>query len=138
MGQAPTGRDERRPTAISPSQLVERPEQQTPSLRRRQAFAAEDRWVGYVNSTPGEWSGWHHHGDNDTYFYVLRGELEFEYGIDGQTLRFGSGDFAHMPANLVHRERTRTGEPGEVVLVQIGHGPTVVNVDDARVDARAD
>jgi glucose/arabinose dehydrogenase len=39
------------------------------------------------------------------------------------------GDFAHMPGNLIHRERTPPGEPVEAVVVRIGRGPAVVNVD---------
>jgi uncharacterized RmlC-like cupin family protein len=119
----------RQPVVVSPAGLAEPPEQQTPSIRRRQAFADDDRWVGCITTTPGDWSGWHHHGETDTYPYVLRGELEFEHGTDGVTLGFGPGDFAHMPRHVVHRERTRPGDPGEAVLVRIGRGPTVVNVE---------
>ncbi len=118
-----------RPVVVSPAELAEPPEQQTPSIRRQQAFVTDDRWVGYIRTAPGDWSGWHHHGDTDTYLYVLRGELEFEYGAEGATLRFGAGDFAHMPHGVVHRERTRPGAAGEAVLVRIGRGPTVVNVE---------
>jgi hypothetical protein len=41
-----------------------------------------------------------------------------------------AGEFAHVPARLVHRERTAPGDPSELVLVRIGSGPSVVNVDD--------
>ena len=128
------GQDEavRRPTTVSLDHLPEPPEQQTPSIRRRQAFVADDRWVGYVYLTPGEWSAWHHHGGNDTYFYVLRGELEIEWGTDGRTVRSMAGDFTHVPSDLVHRERTPPGKASELILVRIGRGPTVVNVDDPR------
>jgi uncharacterized RmlC-like cupin family protein len=126
--------DQPRPKAIPLAELAEPPEQQTPSIRRRQAFVADDRWVGYIETTPGAWSGWHHHGDTDTYLYVLKGQLEFEYGMEGDRLRFGAGDFAHMPHAVVHRERTLPGEPAEVVLVRIGSGPTVVNVKGPETD----
>ena len=129
MASAPLQPQDPRPIAVSPSQLVEPPAQQTPAIRRRQAFVGDDRWMGYVITTPGDWSGWHHHGETDTYLYVLDGELEFEYGTRGETLRFGAGDFAHMPAHVIHRERTLPGQPAEVVLVHIGRGPSVVNVD---------
>ena len=119
-----------RPVVRSPSDLIEPPEQQTPALRRQQAFAADDRWVGYVTTQPGAWSGWHHHGETDTYLYVMAGELEFEFGPDRERVRFARGDFAHMPRRLVHRERTLPGIPGEVVLVRIGSGPTVINVEE--------
>lgn len=122
--------DMRRPVARHASQLDEIPAQQTPGIRRRQAFAAEGRWVGYVETQPGEWSGWHHHGETDTYMYVLSGGLEFEFGPARERLSVGSGHFALMPAGVVHRERTAPGEPGEIVLVRLGPGPAVVNVDD--------
>jgi len=129
MARTPSPSHDLRPLAVSPSQLAEPPEQQTPSIRRQQAFVGDVRWMGYITTTPGDWSGWHHHGETETYLYVLHGELEFEYGTRGDTLRFGGGDFAHMPSRVVHRERTLPGEPGEAILVRIGRGPTVVNVD---------
>lgn len=120
----------RRPVVRSSSQLDEIAAQQTPGIRRRQAFAGEDRWVGYVQTQPGEWSGWHHHGDTDTYMYVLEGGLEFEFGAARERISVGPGDFALMPAGVVHRERTAPGGPGEIVLVRLGRGPAVVNVGD--------
>ena len=117
-----------RPLVVPPAGLAELPEQQTPGIRRRQAFVTDDRWVGYVHTQPGDWSGWHHHGDTDTYLYIIRGELEFEYGVEEARLGFGPGDFVHMPRRVIHRERTRPGDTGEAVLVRIGRGPTVVNV----------
>ena len=122
--------DERRPVVRPSTQLDEVPAQQTPGIRRRQAFAGEDRWVGHVETRPGEWSGWHHHGETDTYMYVLSGGLEFEFGADRERVLGGPGDFALMPAGVIHRERTTPGGPGELVLVRLGPGPAVVNVDD--------
>lgn len=119
-----------RPIVRSPSELLEPPEQQTPAIRRRQAFGSDDRWVGYVTTQPGAWSGWHHHGETDTYLYVLSGSFEFEYGPDRERVSFGQGDFAHMPRGVVHRERTAPGHPGEAVLVRIGPGPAVTNVEE--------
>jgi mannose-6-phosphate isomerase-like protein (cupin superfamily) len=122
--------DPARPVVRSPAELDEPPEQQTPAIRRQQAFAGDDRWVGYVRTQPGEWSGWHHHGDTDTYLYVVSGALEFEYGPGRERVSVGRGDFAHMPRGVIHRERTAPGEPGEAILVRIGRGPAVVNVED--------
>ena len=102
----------------------------TPGMLREVAFAGEDRWVGFVRTEPGVRSGWHHYGDTDTYFYVLHGAMELEFGPDGhERLAVGAGDFAHVPAGLVHREGTRADEPAEIVLVRIGHGQPVVNVE---------
>lgn len=102
----------------------------TPGMIRELAFGGDDRWVGYVRTEPGVRSGWHHHGETDTYFYVLRGRIEFEFGPDGaRRVSVGPGDFAHMPPGLVHREGTTPDEPAELVLVRIGSGAPVVNVE---------
>jgi uncharacterized RmlC-like cupin family protein len=119
----------RTPRAVKASERLAPPDKQTPNIRREEAFAGKDRWIGYVTTQPGEWSGWHHHGEQDTYFYVLRGRLEFEYGREGATARVETGDFGYVPSGVVHRERTAPGEPGEAVLVRVGTGPGVVNVD---------
>jgi mannose-6-phosphate isomerase-like protein (cupin superfamily) len=129
MGDTHPGPTTNRPVVRTPSELDEIPAQQTPGIRRRQAFAGEDRWIGHVETQPGEWSGWHHHGETDTYLYVLDGSLEFEFGTDGDHVAVGRGDFAHVPAGVVHRERTASGRPGDIVLVRVGRGPAVVNVD---------
>lgn len=129
MSDRPLGSGTHRPVGRPFAELDEIPGQQTPGIRRRQAFAGDDRWVGYVETQPGEWSGWHHHGETDTYLYVLDGGLEFEFGPEHERLFVAAGDFAHMPAGVVHRERTAPGHPGEIVLVRIGVGPAVVNVD---------
>ena len=123
-----TGAD--RPRAIGEEQLVEPEGQRTPGMRRLQAVAADDRWIGIVRTEAGAWSGWHHHGDHETYFYVMRGTIELEYGSPPRVVRVASREFGHVPARLVHRERTGPGSDGEAVLVRIGSGPPVVNVDD--------
>ncbi len=118
------------PRAVPPAALLEPAQLQTPGMRRRQAFAGEDRWVGHVTAEPGEWSGWHHHGEHDTYFYVLAGGIQFEYGPDHATASVGLGEFGHVPHHVVHRERSVAGEAAEIVLVRIGQGPTVFNVEE--------
>jgi len=118
-----------RPVVVSPHERRAPTGQQTAGMQREQAFAADDRWVGFVSSDPGAWSGWHHHGETDTYFYVMQGGIEFEYGSEGAALAVNAGDFCHVPKGLVHRERPRPGARAELVLVRFGSGPTVVNVD---------
>jgi mannose-6-phosphate isomerase-like protein (cupin superfamily) len=122
---------ERSPSFVSATDRTAPPSQQTPGMHREQAFADDDRWIGFVRTEPGQWSGWHHHGDNETYFYVLKGQIqvEFETGDDRVVVAGGPGDFAHVPSRRIHRERTVPGDPGEVVLVRMGQGPAVVNVD---------
>jgi uncharacterized RmlC-like cupin family protein len=119
------------PSVLTPADRKVIPDQQTASLHREQAFAGDDRWVGFIETDPGQWSAWHHHGEHDTYFYVLEGHLQIEFEDDGglRTAECGPGDFVHVPSQGIHRERTASGPPGKAVLVRIGRGPTVVNVD---------
>ena len=115
------------PSVVTPEQRSVPAQLQTPAIHREQAFADEGRWIGHVTTTPGEWSGWHHHAANDTYFYILRGALEIETA-EGSVIQARSGDFALVPGHTVHRERT-PGEAVEAVVMRLGTGPTVVNVD---------
>jgi uncharacterized RmlC-like cupin family protein len=99
-------------------------------MLREVAFVGDDRWVGHVRSEPGVRSGWHHHGETDTYFYVVHGSMELEFGPGGrQRLSAEAGDFVHVPRGLIHREGTTPDAPGEIVLVRMGAGPPVINVD---------
>lgn len=124
-----SGKNESLPRAVAADERILPPGHQTPGMRREEAFSGDDRWVGYVTTQPGEWSAWHHHGEQDTYFYVMQGAIEFEYGADSEHVAIGTGDFGHMPHGIIHRERTAPGDPAHVILVRIGPGPSVVNVD---------
>jgi uncharacterized RmlC-like cupin family protein len=105
-------------------------DQTTSGIARFQAFSTEDRWVGYVTTVPGVMSGWHHHGDTETYAYIIKGSLTLEFGAGGeQRVSAGPGDFVTVPAGAIHREGTEAGEPGEAVVVRIGGGPALFNVD---------
>jgi len=87
-----------RPIAVGPAERTVAAGPATPGMVREQAFAADDRWVGFVRTEPGVWSGWHHHGDTDTYFYVLKGTIELEFGPGGhERLRIDAGDYAYVP-----------------------------------------
>ncbi len=122
--------DSRRPQAIGPAQRTVAAGPATPGMVREQAFIADDRWVGVVRTEPGARSGWHHHGNTDTYFYVLRGSIELEFGPGGhERLQVGAGDYAHVPHGVIHREGTPPDHPAEVALVRIGSGAAVVNVE---------
>jgi uncharacterized RmlC-like cupin family protein len=122
--------DPARPRAIGPAQRRIATGPATPGMVREEAFAADDRWVGVVRTEPGVRSGWHHHGDTDTYFYVLSGAMDLEFGPGGrERLRVSAGEYAHMPRGLIHREGTPPDQPAEVALVRIGPGAPVVNVE---------
>ena len=119
-----------RPRAIAAAQRTVAAGSATPGMVREQAFAADDRWVGVVRTEPGVRSGWHHHGDTETYFYVLSGAMDLEFGPGGhERLRVVAGDYAHVPRGLIHREGTPPDQPAEVALVRIGSGAPVVNVE---------
>lgn len=102
----------------------------TPGMRREEAFAGEGHWVGRVRTAPGVVSGWHHHGDYDTFIYVASGEARVEFGPGGRRVAgVRSGAFVFIPRGAVHRETNTGANESELVLVRIGRGEPVVNVE---------
>lgn len=102
----------------------------TSGMVREQAVEDDGFWAGLVRAAPQRPSGWHHHGEYDTYFYVTSGEIRMEFGPNGgKAIEAGPGDFVHVPKNLVHREMNSSSEEAMIVLVRVGQGPPVVNVD---------
>jgi uncharacterized RmlC-like cupin family protein len=102
----------------------------TTGMVREQAIAEDGVWVGLVRTAPGRPSGWHHHGDYDTYIYVQSANVRMEFGPGGEdVIEAGPDDFIHVPKHLVHREMNAADEEGSVVLVRVGSGPPVINVD---------
>lgn len=106
------------------------PAAQTPGMRREQAIADDHSWVGAFTAAAGTFSGWHHHGEYDSYIYILSGRVRLEFGAGGHEHADAAvEDFIHVPRNVVHRE----GNPGEAeahaVLVRVGSGTSLVNVD---------
>jgi uncharacterized RmlC-like cupin family protein len=121
--------DELQAKVVRQADLV-RPDEdgQTAGMVREVAFAAEGLWVGKVTTVPGMVSGWHHHGEFDTYIYVVKGTFRLDYGPGGQLVdEAGPGEFIFIPQGAIHRE----GSLGvvEAVLLRVGRGPVVVNVD---------
>ena len=53
---------------------------QTAGMEREELIATPDAWVGMVQTQPKFTSGWHHHGDYDTYIYVISGQIKLEFG----------------------------------------------------------
>lgn len=102
----------------------------TSGMVREQALAGDGIWVGLVRTAPGQPSGWHHHGDHNTYFYVESGKMRMEFGPDGaNVVEAEPGDFVHVPEGVIHREVNPAEEQGAVILVRVGSGPPVVNVE---------
>lgn len=103
---------------------------QTPGMQRSAAFAEGAVWAGSVQMEAGAASGWHHHGINDSYLYVVSGKARFEYGEEGrQAVDAQTGDFVFIPAHTVHREVNPGAESSSVVLFRVGGGEPVFNVD---------
>jgi uncharacterized RmlC-like cupin family protein len=95
-----------------------------------EAFADPGGWVGYIALAPGAASGWHHHGEWDSYACVQRGRLRWEYGPDGgEAIEVGPGDTGYMPAGRVHRDVSAGDEPLEMILFRAGSGPLTINVN---------
>lgn len=102
----------------------------TSGMVRERAFATDRVWTGLVRTTPDRPSGWHHHGDHDTYFYVQSSTVRLEFGPGGgKMIEAKPGDFVHVPKGVVHREMNPFDEEGAIVLMRVGSGPPVVNVE---------
>src|SRR5207248_755578 len=62
-------RDERLGNGVEVIRRTERrqPAQRTPGMLREEAFTGEGTWIGTVRTEPGVETGWHHHGDYESY-----------------------------------------------------------------------
>lgn len=117
-----------RPFVVRPHQAIPAPA--SPGMERRQLYEGDGRWAGWIRTDAGTAGGWHHHGANDSYIYILSGALTIDYGPDGsESVEASAGDFIFNPANLVHRETTSPAGDVEAFVVRVGSGPHLVNVD---------
>jgi uncharacterized RmlC-like cupin family protein len=117
------------PKVVRAQQRLRQAALQTDGVFREQAFSTDDAWVGIVTTEPGEMSAWHHHGDHDTYAYVVSGLKKIEYGLGGtQSLIAGPDDFIHLPQGLIHREGNPSGEVSSSIAFRRGSGPPTINV----------
>ena len=94
-----------------------------------EAFRHDGAWVGYLNLPPGTASGWHHHGEWDSYAVVIAGVLRWEFGPGGgDAIEISAGDTGHMPAWLVHRDVSAGDAPLSMVLFRAGSGEITIDV----------
>jgi mannose-6-phosphate isomerase-like protein (cupin superfamily) len=129
--------DRDRPVIVHAAEAAPAPGPVTPGMDRRQLLDDEDRWVGWVLTAAGMAGGWHHHGERDSYIFVLRGTVTVEYGPGGRERVIARpGDFVFNPGGMVHREITGPEEPAELFVVRVGTGPQTVNTDGPEPDAR--
>jgi uncharacterized RmlC-like cupin family protein len=102
----------------------------TPGMRREEAVATDRMWGGLARTEPGSASGWHHHGANETTFYVLSGAVRVEFGPGGgESMDLGRGDFGYIARDTVHRESNPSDQEAVVVVVRAGSGPAVIKVE---------
>lgn len=102
----------------------------TPGMSREEALVGSGFWSGLVEGEPGIVSAWHHHGDYDTVVYVISGALRVEAGPGGADVSEARpDDFMLIPRGLVHREENLGDEVFSAVVVRVGTGDPVYNVD---------
>ena len=102
----------------------------TPGMKREELLATPGTWIGKVRVVPKTGSGWHHHGDNDTYVYVISGRQRADFGSGGnKSCEAGPGEVLHVPKQLIHRESNPGSQEVVSFVVRVGSGPLVVNVD---------
>jgi uncharacterized RmlC-like cupin family protein len=99
-------------------------------MDRRQLLDDGDRWIGWVRTDAGVAGGWHHHGNRDSYVYVISGSIDVEFGPGGrERVTAGPGDVVVNPHDVIHREVTGPEAPAELFVVRVGPGPLTVNVE---------
>lgn len=103
---------------------------QTAGMVRQEIVARPGAWVG-VNEMPANFtSGWHHHGDYETYIYVRAGQARLEFGPGGRdSLLAKAGDVFLVPRGAIHREVNPGSEPNAALVIRVGTGEPVFNVD---------
>ncbi len=112
---------------------------QTPGMKREAGISAsltgsEGLWMGTAVNAPGASSGAHHHGENESGIYILRGRVRFRWGPKLENMvDTEPGDFIFVPPYEVHLEENLdpAGE-AELLLARNSQDQVVVNVPDPR------
>jgi len=112
---------------------------QTPGMRRAAGICAgtansEGLWMGTAVNEPGEASGAHHHGQNESGIYILRGHVRFRWGEHLEHVADTEpGDFIFVPPFEVHMEENLDpDQEAELLLARNSQEAVVVNVPDPR------
>ncbi len=112
---------------------------QTPGMKREAGISdrlsgSNGLWMGTAVNAPGQNSGAHHHGPNESGIYILRGRVRFRWGgklehvVDTEP-----GDFVFVPPYEVHlEENLDTAGEAELLLARNAQEQVVVNVPDPR------
>jgi mannose-6-phosphate isomerase-like protein (cupin superfamily) len=122
---------EPQPVVLHPDEAVAEPA--VPALEMRHRHASDGRWIGWsgrIQNEAGDVSAWHHHAENDTYVYVIRGSITIEFGPGGaERIEARAGDFFHVPPDTVHRETTGADSDLDAFVIRVGSEPEYVGVD---------
>lgn len=103
---------------------------QSSGMQREELITRPGSWVGMVRIQPGMVSGWHHHGDYDSYIYMAKGMARFDFGSGGkESCEAAPGDICYVPKGAIHREANLGSQEGVAFLVRVGSGEPVINVD---------
>jgi uncharacterized RmlC-like cupin family protein len=112
---------------------------QTAGMRREAGISdaltgSQGLWMGTAVNAPGAASGAHHHGQNESGIYILRGRVRFRWGerlenvVDTEP-----GDFIFVPPFEVHMEENLDADgEAELLLARNSQEQVVVNVPDPR------
>jgi uncharacterized RmlC-like cupin family protein len=94
-------------------------------------FGSRSIWAGRVTMDPGVASGAHHHGDCESVIFVVSGSIQMRWGDSLEhSLEANTGDFIHVPANLVHQEINRSkSDSVDCVVIRDPNENVVINVD---------
>ena len=110
---------------------------QTPGSQRWAALAPDlgvktGLWGGLFIVEPASKTAIHHHAEQETVAYVLKGECYVRWGEHGEFSTVARpGDFIHVPAWLPHMEINQSQDhPFEWVVVRSTPTPIVVNLPD--------
>jgi uncharacterized RmlC-like cupin family protein len=104
---------------------------QTPGFVRRMVVAAPGTWIGITRTPAGSTSGWHHHGDYETYIYVQSGQFQLHFGPGGEENCLGeAGDMLVVPKGAIHRETNPGDDENVALIIRVGTGEPVFNVDE--------
>jgi len=119
-----------RPRVIVLRDLPPPPGPPTVGMDRREILDDGDRWLGWLRTDAGLAGGWHHHGDRDSYIYVISGSLAIEFGPGGRDrIDANPGDVVVNPRGVIHREVTGPEEPVTAIVIRVGPGPLNINVE---------
>lgn len=112
---------------------------QTPGMKREAGISAglcgsEGLWMGTAVNDPGQRSGVHHHGKNESGIYILRGRVRFRWGEKLEhVVDTEPGDFVFVPPFEVHMEENLDPQnEAELLLARNSQEQIVVNVADPR------